>query len=143
MQETSNKPKINKVKAGGPCRPDLNEERLKQMRGLASKVFLGEATPKAQCAEDVLYLVAEVRTLRLQILQYQANPNAGKENSSIEETFEHLMKSPFPKTTSHIPSYPRSPNKANNEVSLKPGPKKTFLRSIFFKTPSIFSYFKK
>lgn len=45
-------------------RPTLDEDRLKQMQARASRIWRGELQPQISTAEDVLVLVAEVRSLR-------------------------------------------------------------------------------
>jgi len=62
-------------------RPNLSNERLQEMQIRASKIWRGEMQPKGQCAADVLYLVAEIRSLRevlskLQNLQSHAEVSA-------------------------------------------------------------------
>lgn len=80
-----------RIKAGGPSRPVLGEERLKQMAALASKVFRGEVTPKASCAEDVLYLVAEVRLLRAQNASKQAEIDSCAPGSEdMDKALNHM-----------------------------------------------------
>ena len=63
----------------GPIRPVLDEARLKEMYALAADVYRGVKQPKIQCAEDVLYLVGEVRRLRLEL--------AKKQDPSMEKDF--------------------------------------------------------
>ncbi len=58
-----------KLRPGGPRRPVLDEPRLQEMQVRASNIWRGLSQPKTQCAEDVLYLIAEVRTLRSKLME--------------------------------------------------------------------------
>jgi hypothetical protein len=48
-------------------KPVLDDERLKTMQVRASQVWRGEKQPTLQCAEDVLFLIQELRDCRLQL----------------------------------------------------------------------------
>lgn len=75
---------------GTPCfTPVLHEARLTEMHARAAKVWRGETTPKAQCAADVLYLVAEVRSLRAQL---HSKTGKSVEEAAAELEFEALVK---------------------------------------------------
>ena len=64
-----NKQPLPPLRQGGPRRPVLDEPRLQEMQARASNVWRGLLQPKTQCAEDVLYLIAEVRTLRVKLME--------------------------------------------------------------------------
>lgn len=48
-------------------KPKLSESRLTSMQARASRVWRGESQPQVSMAEDILFLVAEVRDLRAKL----------------------------------------------------------------------------
>lgn len=71
--------------------PILDDERLNTMQARASSVWRGDSLPKLQCAEDVLYLVAEVRRLRqdLNVSCDSASSSSTSKTTTVLRTKEH------------------------------------------------------
>lgn len=65
-----------------PVKPELTEARLQAMQVEASKVWRGEVAPRMSSAQHVLYLIAEVRSLRQQL--------DGKKDVNIDSVFRSM-----------------------------------------------------